>query len=82
MRGGGGGGGGGMGGIFGDATTSKRYNLTISASARNLLNRANLAPPIGTLSSPLFGQSNAIASGFFGAATANRRIELQMRFTF
>ncbi len=78
----GGGGGGGMGGIFGDATTAKRYNLTFSMSARNLLNRTNLAPPIGTLSSPLFGQSNAIASGFFGAATANRRLELQMRFTF
>ena len=38
-------------------------------SARNLFNRANLAPPIGTLSSPLFGQSNAIASGFFAIGT-------------
>jgi len=79
---GGGGGGGGMGGIFGDATTPKRYNLTFSVSARNLLNRENLAAPIGTLTSPLFGQSNSIASGFFGSATANRRLELQMRFAF
>src|SRR4029077_14653518 len=32
------GGGGGMGGMFGAPTTSHRYNLIISASARNLLN--------------------------------------------
>jgi hypothetical protein len=88
MRGGGGGGGprggpGGMrGGPFGDAVTSKRYNVTIGISARNLFNSVNLAPPIGNLSSPLFGTSNALAGGFFGSASANRRIEMQLRFSF
>jgi len=85
MRGGGGprGGPGGMrGGPFGDAVTSKRYNLTVGISARNLFNDVNLAPPIGNLSSPLFGTSNALAGGFFGSSSANRRIEMQMRFSF
>ena len=64
----------------GDAPTNHRYSLIISASVRNALNHVNLAPPIGNLSSPLFGQSNGIAA--FGSATANRRIELQMRLMF
>ncbi len=70
------------GGPFGDAVTNQRYNLTIGISARNLFNDVNLAPPIGNLSSPLFGTSNALAGGFFGSATANRRVEMQMRFSF
>ncbi len=83
-HGGEGGGHGGPGGFFGDSLPNKRYNLTFSISARNLFNTVNLAPPIGNLSSPLFGQSNALAGGFGpgGANTANRRVELQMRFTF
>ena len=89
MRGGGGGGGGPRGGgggprggPFGDAVTNQRYNVTIGISARNLFNSVNLAPPIGNLSSPLFGTSNALAGGFFGSASANRRIEMQLRFSF
>ena len=70
------------GGPFGDAVTNQRYNLTIGISARNLFNDVNLAPPIGNLSSPLFGTSNALAGGFFGSASANRRVEMQMRFSF
>jgi hypothetical protein len=68
--------------MFGDPTTNHRYNITIGISARNLLNHTNLAPPIGNLTSPTFGTSNALAGGFFGSATANRRIELQLRFSF
>jgi hypothetical protein len=85
MRGGGGprgGGGGPRGGPFGDPVTNKRYNITLGISARNLFNNVNLAPPIGILSSPLFGTSNALAGGFFGSASANRRIEMQLRFSF
>jgi hypothetical protein len=76
-------GGGGGGGMFNAGnTTNRRYNLTLSISARNLFNNVNLAPPIGDLNSPLFGQANSIA-GFFGAGSAaNRRIDLQARFTF
>ena len=80
----GGAGGGGMRGMFGDATTNSRYNLTISASARNLLNNVNPADPIGNLTSPRFGQSISLASGFGPdrAASINRRLEVQLRFTF
>ncbi|MEQ1352685.1 MAG: carboxypeptidase regulatory-like domain-containing protein [Candidatus Acidiferrum sp.] len=78
----GGGGGGGRGGGFDAGSTNHRYNLTFSVSARNIFNNVNLALPIGNLSSPLFGQSNGLASGFGSSATANRRIDLQMSFNF
>lgn len=81
MRGGGGPGGmmAGMGG-----SGENRYSLTFSASARNLLNTTNPGNPIGNLSSPLFGISNALAGGFGpgGGAAGNRRIELSLRFSF
>jgi hypothetical protein len=81
-RGGGlGGGGRGMGGRDGGGT-NHRYNLTFSVSARNIFNNVNLATPIGNLSSPLFGQSNAIAGGPFSGLPGNRRLDLQMTFSF
>jgi hypothetical protein len=81
-RGGGlGGGGRGMGGPDGGGT-NHRYNLTFSVSARNIFNNVNLATPIGNLSSPLFGQSNAIAGGPFSGLPGNRRLDLQMTFSF
>ncbi len=76
-------GGGGPGGPFSmGAATSRRYNLTFSVSARNVLNRVNLAPPIGNLSSPLFDQSNALAGGAYSFGSASRRIDLQALFSF
>ena len=90
--GGGGGHGGGLGGRglgggggspfnFGNETTH-RYNLTFSVSAHNLLNNVNYAPPIGNLDSPIFGTSNALAGPPFSSGSANRRIDLQMLFSF
>jgi hypothetical protein len=64
------------------AGSSKRYNLTFSVNARNVLNRVNAAPPIGVLSSPDFGRSIALAGGAFSSPAANRRIELQAMFSF
>jgi hypothetical protein len=67
------------------SSTSRRYNLVISMSTRNLLNHTNPGPIIGNITSPLFGQANQPAgSGGFGFSEAanNRRLELQMRFTF
>jgi hypothetical protein len=61
---------------------NKRYTLEITLDVHNLFNNVNLAPPIGNLSSPLFGRSNALGGGFFASSTANRRIELETRFTF
>ena len=76
-------GGGGGGGMFGGgATTDHRYNLTFTVSGRNVLNHVNLAPPVGSLSSPLFGEPNQLAGGPYSSAGANRRIDLQMLFSF
>jgi hypothetical protein len=61
---------------------SRRYSLTFSIAARNLLNTFNPGPPVGNLSSPYFGQSINIAGGPFASASANRRIDLQVRFSF
>ena len=70
--------------IFSDVPTGRRYNLTISLSARNLLNHVNEGPIIGQITSPLFGQANQVAGGYgaFAETANNRRLELQMRFTF
>ncbi len=64
------------------ASTNRRYNLTFTVSARNIFNRVNLAPPIGNLSSPLFGESNALAGGPYSFGSATRRIDLQVQFSF
>lgn len=66
----------------GGSMTSRRYNLTLSAQARNLLNHVNLAAPVGNLSSPDFGQSISLAGGPFGSNSSNRRLDLQVQFSF
>jgi hypothetical protein len=94
-RGGGGGmggrgmaGGGQGGGFFGPGNTgTRRYSITFSAYARNLLNNVNLGSPVGVIGSPLFDQSNSLGGVFgggFGGASqaANRRIDFQMVFSF
>lgn len=73
---------GGPGGMFGGGSSKYRYNLTFSVSARNLLNSVNYGPYIGNLSSPLFGEANSSAGQPYNSSTANRRIDLQVRFTF
>jgi hypothetical protein len=63
--------------------SGRRYNLTFNVSARNLFNNVNLAPPVGTVDSPLFGKSNALGGAFGGVSqSANRRIDLQLVFNF
>jgi hypothetical protein len=79
------GGGGAMGGMFNTPSTPHRYNLTFSMSARNLLNHNNPGPIIGNITSPLFGEANSAAIGWgggFAENANNRRLELQIRFTF
>ena len=82
-----GGGGGGMRSFFGPgATTNHRFNLTLSANARNLFNDVNLGPRIGVVGSPLFGESNSLGGLFGGGGgltqAANRRIDFQAIFSF
>jgi len=76
----------GLGSLIQAQNTSRRYNLTISMSIRNLLNHTNPGPITGDITSPLFGRANQIAGtpngeGFWETAD-NRRLELQIRFTF
>ncbi|HEV8369034.1 MAG TPA: TonB-dependent receptor [Pyrinomonadaceae bacterium] len=71
----------------GAPTPEKRYNITVSVNIQNLLNTTNLSQPIGNLSSPRFGESTSTAGSFgFGpsgsSAAGNRRIQLQVRFSF
>jgi hypothetical protein len=72
------------GGPFGrgGAGTNHRYNLTFSVSARNVFNDVNYAAPIGILGSSYFGHPQRLAGGFMSSAAANRRIDLQVRFSF
>ena len=77
-----GGGGGGHGPFIFSGETGRKYNLTFSVSARNLLNVINYAPPVGNLDSNLFGTSNALAGPPFSYGAASRRIDLQMLFSF
>jgi hypothetical protein len=85
----GGGGGGGPMMFGGGGTAGKKYTLTASVQASNALNHTNLGPPVGNLSSPFFGESISLAQGFGppgggsgGSPTYNRKITLQLRFTF
>ena len=79
----GGSGGGGGGGRSMDAgATNHRYGLTFSIAARNVFNNVNVLPPIGNLSSPQFGESNGLAGRPYSDTSSNRRLDLQVSFTF
>lgn len=73
-------GGGGFGGM--GPASNRRYSLTFSVNARNILNHVNAATPIGTLTSSHFGQSINLAGGPFSSQAANRKIEVQAMFSF
>lgn len=81
-RGPGGGGRGGQGGRGMDASTNHRYSLTFGVIGRNIFNNVNLATPIGNLGSPLFGESNGLAGRPYSDSSSNRRLDLQVTFTF
>jgi len=85
-----GGGGGGFGGIAGGS--NRRYNVTLSIYARNLLNNSNamvpsavLFPPTATSpaeASSFFARPNSQALGPYNTNSANRQIYLQASFSF
>ena len=78
----------GAGAGAGAGASNRRYNLTISMAMRNILNHTNPGPITGNITSPLFGQANQTAGSTSLGGTNflenanNRRLELQMRFTF
>jgi len=81
--------GGGPQGGGGGAPTEKRYTLNVSINFQNLLNHVNLAPPVGNLLSPSFGESLGLAGTFGGfgggggsTGAGNRRIYAQVRLNF
>ncbi|MEO7672564.1 MAG: carboxypeptidase regulatory-like domain-containing protein [Pyrinomonadaceae bacterium] len=88
--GGGGGGGGMMGGPggFGGGEAPKPYNLTFGINVQNLLNTVNLSSPVGSLTSTSFGTSRSTGGGFGffggggGGGSANRRVDLSVRFSW
>ncbi|HXE09170.1 MAG TPA: carboxypeptidase regulatory-like domain-containing protein [Acidobacteriaceae bacterium] len=53
----------------------RKYSVFFAIEADNVINHVNLAAPVGTLGSPLFGQSLGL-SGNSGATNANRVINL------
>jgi len=78
-----------QGGPGGGVPAEKRYNMTVSLNFQNLLNRVNLAAPVGNLSSPSFGQSLGLGGSFGGfgggsgsTGAGNRRIYAQVRLNF
>ena len=79
-RGPGRGGGGGRGMDAG--ATNRRYALTVGVIGRNIFNNNNVATPIGNLGSPLFGESNGPAGRPYNDSSSNRRLDLQLTFTF
>ncbi len=66
----------------GGASSGQRYSLTFSATARNLFNNVNAASPVGNLKSPIFGESNTLASFGPFSSSANRSISFQAQFNF
>jgi len=71
--------------VLQDSRTEHRYNLTLSVTMRNILNRVNPGIPVGNLSSPLFGSSNWLASSSGPEDEApgnNRRIIFRVRLGF
>ena len=80
-----GGRGGGRGGRGSGGSSNSRYNLNFSVNIQNLFNNTNEGAPVGNLSSPFFGVSTSAAGGFGrggGQTAGNRRIDLQVRFSF
>ena len=83
-----GGRGGGGGGLFGGGgdTSGNKYTVTLGLVARNVLNHTNPGAPESNLLSPRFGQSLSLAGGEGGRGgggqSANRRLEINLRFGF
>ncbi len=64
------------------AKTNRPYTLRFQVETQNLFNHNNPGPPVGVLSSPLFGRSLSLASDFSTFTASNRTILLQSVFSF
>ncbi len=68
--------------MMGGGGTGRRYNLTFSASARNLFNNVNDAAPSGNVSSTNFGKAVALANFGMYSSSMNRRVDFSVSFNF
>ncbi len=68
--------------MMGNATSDRRYNLTLGVNVRNVFNKVNTTNPSGILGSPFFDVPNGLQGGPFSTAGAVRRIDLQATFSF
>jgi hypothetical protein len=76
-----------MGAAGAGQSSSRRYTITLSLNASNVLNHVNWGTPSGDLSSPFFGQYRSLGGGFgpmggSGGGTYNRKVDVQLRFSF
>jgi hypothetical protein len=58
----------------------RKYTMEFWAESENLLNHPNLTPPVGTLNSPLFGQSLGVTGG--SSVSPLRVVNLQLSARF
>jgi hypothetical protein len=72
----------GIRGMFAPSATTRRYNLTLTVTARNMLNTRNPGLPVGNLSSQNFGESTSLESTRYTSGTYNRRVDFRLEFTF
>lgn len=63
-------------------TRDRPSRLRFEIDASNLFNHNNPGPPVGVLSSPLFGRSLSLADDFSTFSASNRTLLLQVFFTF
>lgn len=63
-----------------DAAAPRKYNLIFVASAGNLFNVVNFAPPNGVLLSPLFNHSQSLE--FNNGSPGNRTINFEVTLSF
>jgi hypothetical protein len=77
--------------MFGGVPKRKPYNLNLGISFNNLFNTVNLGTPVGNIASDGsavdfdsggFGGFGPGGGGGGGTGSANRRIELQARFSW
>jgi hypothetical protein len=75
--------GGGMRGMGGGGGGRAPYNLNVGVSFNNIFNLVNFNPPVGNMASSRFGQFTSTAGGWgMGGGSTNRRIELNLRFSW
>jgi len=72
---------GGGGRHFG-SSSDRRYTLELGVMAHNVFNKVNYGTPQGNISSGNFGKSLSLAGGFFNNQSANRMLNLFLRFNF